>query len=93
MKTITEQQMLVTITVKDIQANQKHTINAEVFIRASIFTVEQEQELQKLKGYFPFRIVWGAINPQDQSFHTGADYDRRRINAALRKGWLVCTVG
>ena len=61
--------------------------------RASIFTAEQEAELKKIKQYLPYRIVWGAINPQDQSFHTGADFDRRRINDRLRKGWLVATIG
>ncbi len=61
--------------------------------RASIFTVEQEQELQRLKSMLPFRIVWGAINPQNDEFVTGADYDRRRLMAKLRKGWLVATIG
>ena len=68
-------------------------MKSEVEPRASIFTAEQEQELKRLKEMLPFRIVWGAINPQNQEFCTGADFDRRRLMAKLRKGWLVATMG
>lgn len=62
--------------------------------RASIFTVAQEAELRRLKAYFPYRIVWGSINPQDESFEAHADLNRHRINACCRKvGWLVATIG
>lgn len=60
--------------------------------RASIFTLEQEAQLRDLKRHFPFRIVWGCINPQDQSFEAHASYTRAKLNARLRKGWLVATV-
>jgi hypothetical protein len=60
--------------------------------RASIFTLEQEAQLRDLKRHLPFRIVWGCINPKDQSFEAHASYTRAKLNARLRKGWLVATV-
>lgn len=62
---------------------------------ASIFTAEQEQELFNLKRYLPYRIVWGAVNTQadPHEFEAHADYNRRKLMAYVRKGWLVATVG
>lgn len=62
-------------------------------VRASIFTAEQEAELRRMKSYFPYRIVWGCIVPDTQEFFMRADRNRRQLNAALRKGYLVATVG
>lgn len=59
--------------------------------RASIFTVEQEQELVNLKAHFPFRIVWGAVDTNG-TFEAHTSYDRRKLLSYLRKGWLVATV-
>lgn len=60
--------------------------------RASIFTVEQEAELARLKSYFPFRIVWGAVSDSGE-FVSGASTTRRHLNAYLRKtGWIVAVV-
>jgi len=63
--------------------------------RASIFTVEQEQQLRDLKAYVPFRIVWGAVNVQTEphTFEAHADFTRHKLNSYLRKGWLVATIG
>lgn len=61
--------------------------------RASIFTVEQERELKRLKLYFPYRIVWGEIVPDTQQFTAYASYTRRQLMASLRKGNLVATIG
>jgi len=63
--------------------------------RASLFTVEQEAELRRMKAYFPYRIVWGAVNTQTtpHTFEAHNSYDRRRLMAYVRKGWLVATVG
>jgi hypothetical protein len=68
-------------------------INMNTEPRASIFTVEQEAELRRLKTYFPYRLVWGCVNSQTQevTFHTS--YDRRQLNRELRKGNLVATIG
>ena len=60
--------------------------------RASIFTVEQEQQLFRMKQYFPYRIVWGAVD-QNGNFEAHANATRHRLNSYLRKGWLVATVG
>lgn len=61
--------------------------------KASIFSAEQEAELLRLKQYFPFRIVWGAVSNNGE-FVSGADLTRRRLNQYLRKqGWIVATVG
>jgi hypothetical protein len=62
--------------------------------RANIFTVEQENALKRLKAYFPFRIVWGAVNAHTGEFVSGANCTRRQaMNYARKEGWLVATVG
>ena len=60
--------------------------------KASIFTAEQEQSLRQLKTYFPYRIVWGAVNSNGE-FEQHADYDRRKLYRYLRnREWLVATI-
>ena len=49
--------------------------------------VKMEAELKRLKAYFPFRIVWGAINPDTLEYVTGASATKRQLNGYLRKGW------
>jgi hypothetical protein len=45
--------------------------------------------VRKLKSYCPYRICWGAFRPVDPAdWLTGADYDKRKFNAALRKGYV-----
>ena len=61
--------------------------------RASIFTLDQEQQLRTLKARLPFRIVWGEIIPDTQEFNAYASFDRRQINKSLRAGNLVATIG
>ncbi len=61
--------------------------------KADIFTAEQTEQLRKLKSYFPFRIVWGGINPQNQEFEAHADHTRAKLSNKVRKGWLVATIG
>lgn len=60
--------------------------------RASIFTVEQEAELRRLKAYFPYRIVWGCVNVQTNEVTYHADFNRRSLNKELRAGNLVATL-
>lgn len=51
------------------------------------------RQVQKLKSYCPYRICWGAFREGCSSdVLMGADYDRRKMNAALRKGYVVFTV-
>ena len=57
----------------------------------NLFTDSQIEQLESLKLYFPYRIVWGAID-QNGNFEAQATFDRRRLNKYLRSGWLVATV-
>lgn len=54
---------------------------------------ELVESVRALKRWVPYRICWGAFRPSDPSDTlTGADIDKRKFNAALRKGYLVFTV-
>lgn len=55
-------------------------------------TKEQTQELQRLKEYFPFRIVFGVLN-QDGSFEAYAKTTMHTANRLARKGACVFIVG
>lgn len=44
-------------------------------------------ELVRIKAYYPFRIVWGAINPETLETVTDASATRKQVNAYMRKGW------
>lgn len=47
------------------------------------------QAVQRLKQWCPYRICWGAFKPSDPADTlTGADHDKRKFNAALRKGYV-----
>ena len=43
-------------------------------------------EMNRLKDYFPFRIVWGAILP-DGTYEVGANATKHRVNNLMRKGY------
>lgn len=53
---------------------------------------KMQAEMKRLKGYFPFRIVWGAVNPQTLEYETGASPTKRQVNAYVRKGWNGYTI-
>ena len=48
---------------------------------------KMQTEMKRLKAYFPFRIVWGAINQVTQEFVVGANCTKRQVNDMIRKGW------
>lgn len=48
--------------------------------------------MRRLKAYYPFRIVWGAINPETFEIQTGANATRRQVNDYVRKGWRGFTL-
>lgn len=48
---------------------------------------KMEADMMRLKAYFPYRIVWGAISPDGNEFVTGATPTKRQVNDYLRKGW------
>lgn len=52
-------------------------------------TREQEIELRRIKAYFPYRIVWGQINPQTGEFSAHGTLDKRAMNKAARSGMLI----
>lgn len=68
-----------------------HTQDSEP--RASIFTIEQTTELKRLKAYFPFRIVWGAVSVNGE-FVCAASTSRRELNKYVRNPeWVCATLG
>jgi hypothetical protein len=52
----------------------------------------QLQELQNLKNSFPFRIIYGAFNPETQEWVASAVATMRIPNRLTREGWQVFTV-
>jgi hypothetical protein len=54
---------------------------------------QQTQEVQRLKGYFPYRICYGALNQQTGEFVSGAVATMRQPNKLAKEGWTVWVVG
>ncbi len=52
-------------------------------------TLKAQENAQRLKAYFPFRIVWYAVHPESCEFETGATPTKRQANDMARKGWDV----
>ena len=52
-------------------------------------TTEQNAELSRLKAYFPYRVVWGAIHPETQEWVASANTTKRQMNSYVRNGWIV----
>ncbi len=51
------------------------------------------EDVKRLKAYCPYRICWGAFKASDPTdTFTGADYDKRKLNAKLRAGYLAFIV-
>lgn len=48
-----------------------------------------QKEMARLRAYFPYRIVWGALNPQTNEYVTGATAARHQPNNLARKGQEV----
>jgi hypothetical protein len=56
-------------------------------------TDSQNMELTRLKQYFPYRVVWGAIHPDTNEWFASANTTKRQMNAYVKKGWVVFQVG
>ena len=56
-------------------------------------TDSQNTELTRLKQYFPYRVVWGAIHPDTNEWFASANTTKRQMNAYVKKGWVVFQVG
>lgn len=54
-------------------------------------TKENEQELIRLKQYFPFRVVFG-VKYDDGKFESYAMNNRRKMNSFVKQGLLVVEV-
>jgi hypothetical protein len=52
----------------------------------------QLRELRNLKNSFPFRIIYGAFNPQTQEWIASAVPTMRIPNKLAREGWQVFTM-
>lgn len=55
-------------------------------------TEAQVNELQRLRSYFPYRIVYGAYNPRTKEWFASAVATMRQPNKLLREGWQVVTL-
>lgn len=53
---------------------------------------KQLQELQSLKNFFPFRIIYGAFNPVTGEWFASAVPTMRIPNKLAREGWQVFTL-
>lgn len=53
---------------------------------------KMQNEMNRLKQYFPYRIVWGAVNPETLEYVTGATPTKRQANDYARKGHHVYTM-
>jgi hypothetical protein len=52
-------------------------------------TDNQSMELARLKQYFPYRIVWGAIHPSTGEWFASANTTKRQMNGYVKNGWVV----
>jgi len=50
---------------------------------------DQMAQMQRLKAYFPYRIVWGMFDKITGEFSCSANSDKRRMNQAIRAGHTV----
>lgn len=53
---------------------------------------QQQAELQRLRSYFPYRIVYGAFNPATSEWFASAVETMRIPNKLAREGWQVFTL-
>jgi hypothetical protein len=56
-------------------------------------TDAQTQELVQLKRHFPYRIVYGALDPETGEFIKNTAYDKRKPNKLARQGFTVFLLG
>jgi hypothetical protein len=51
---------------------------------------ELEKEIRYMKGWFPYRIVWGYV--EDGKPQVFAHFNKRGMNTAIRKGKAVFSI-
>ena len=54
-----------------------------------LLSEQQEQELRRLKQYFPYRIVFGVIDKDTSQFQTYVKRTMHTANNMTRKGHKV----
>jgi hypothetical protein len=57
-----------------------------------VITPEREAELQRLKAYFPARIVYAADKPDGSDWQCSAVLTRRIPNKLMRQGYRVAVL-
>lgn len=55
------------------------------------FTSEQLAQMRRLKEYFPYRVVYGALSPSGE-FEANAQTTKRRAMKLAREGWHVAII-
>lgn len=50
---------------------------------------EQIATLRRLKSFYPYRIVYGAVDPRSGEFESSAVKTMHRPNKLMRDGWRV----
>jgi hypothetical protein len=55
-------------------------------------TEDQKQELKMLREFFPYRIVYAAMNPSTGEYIASAVTSMRIPNKLCRDGWQVVRV-
>jgi len=55
-------------------------------------TTKQETEMRRMRQWFPYRIVYAAINLQTEEFVCSAVTTMRIPNKLAREGWQVFTL-
>lgn len=48
--------------------------------------------LNRVKLYYPYRIVWGYVDPDTFEIVTSANVTKRQANDMMRKGYHIYTV-
>jgi hypothetical protein len=61
----------------------------ETLEKKTLIETLMESNMKRLKTYFPFRKVWGAISPDGREQVTGANATMKQANSYARKGWTV----
>ncbi len=76
---------LISLCLNNQSTKRKGANNMDIEL-----STETQDELNRLKQYFPFRIIFAAYI--DGNFYTYATHTKRQMNNILRKGGLVWMV-
>lgn len=57
-----------------------------------MITEEHKELLKRLKQFYPYRIVWGAVHKETGQFLHGTCFNKRRPNMLRKQGFHVVIV-